>query len=59
VSKLILLAMVLFTSVVPLFFTPSKNPQRALRQLQVWTVLVTFLWAYACRSIYPDLVHVE
>jgi hypothetical protein len=59
VSKLILLAMVLFTSIVPLILSPSPNPQRALRRLQVWTVLATFVWAFACRNIYPDIVHVE
>jgi hypothetical protein len=59
VSKLILLGMVLFTSILPLWLSPTANPQRTLRRIQVWTFVATFVWAYACRTIYPDLVHVE
>jgi hypothetical protein len=59
VSKLILLAIVLFTSIVPLAASSSPNPRRTLRRVQIWTVVAVFVWAFACRTWYPQLVFVE
>ena len=58
-AKLILLAIVLFTSVLPLVESSSANPRRTIRRIQILTALGVFVWAYACRTWYPQLVHVE
>ena len=58
-SKLILLGAVIFTSLAPLLASTSANPRRAVRRIQIWTFASVFVWAFACRTIYPGLVHVE
>ncbi len=58
-AKLILLAIVLFTSIVPLAVSSSANPRRMVRRVQIWTIVCVFVWAFACRVWYPQLVHVE
>jgi len=58
-AKLILLAIVFFTSIVPLAASSATNARLTIRRIQIWTVLAVLVWAYACRAWYPQLVHVE
>jgi hypothetical protein len=55
-AKLILLAIVLFTSIVPMMASSTANPRRTVRRLQIWTLVAVFVWAYACRRWYPEIV---
>jgi len=59
VPKLILLGIVLFTSILPVTLTASKNPRRAVKRIQIMTGIAVCIWAYLCRNWYPDLVPVE
>jgi hypothetical protein len=58
-AKLIVLAVILFTSIVPLVASSSNNPRRTIRRIQIWTCVAVFVWAYLCRTWYPALVPVE
>jgi len=58
-AKLILLSIVLFTSIVPAMLCLSRRPERALRWVQVLTVIAAIVWAYCCRVWYPQLVTLE
>ncbi len=58
-AKLILLAIVLFTTFVPVAYARRERPDRALRTVQILTVAAAFLWALACRSCYPRYVFIE
>jgi hypothetical protein len=58
-AKLILLGIVFFTSIVPLAASSSTNARRTIRRIQIWTVVAVFVWAYACRVWYPQLVFVK
>jgi hypothetical protein len=58
-SKLILLSIVAFMTIVPLAVSTTKAPRRALRLTQVATLLAVLVWALACRECYPRLVPVE
>ena len=57
--KLILLGIVLFTSILPVAVSSSKNPKRAVRRIQMMTGIAVCIWAYLCRNWYPDLVPIE
>jgi RsiW-degrading membrane proteinase PrsW (M82 family) len=58
-EKLILLSIVLFTAGFPIILSRHPVPRRAIRLLPFLTVIAAFLWAYACRRWYPQLVSVE
>ena len=58
-SKVILLFSVLFTSVFPILVSNRSRPVRTLRMIQISTVVVVFLWAFACRVWYPRVVFPE
>jgi hypothetical protein len=58
-EKLIVLSIVLFTAIVPLALASSKAPKRTIRRIQIWSLVAAFVWAYACRTWYPQLVPVE
>jgi hypothetical protein len=58
-AKLILLSIVLFTTALPILLAGRPDPRRMVRLLQILTVIAAFIWAYACRTWYPQLVTVE
>lgn len=58
-EKLILLSIVLFTGAFPIMLAGRPSPRRAIRIVHILTVVAAFLWAYACRTWYPQLVTVE
>ena len=58
-AKLILLSIVLFTVIVPIALSSRPSPKRALRNVQIATFVAVFIWAYACRVWYPQLVTFE
>jgi hypothetical protein len=58
-AKLILLGIVLFTSILPALLCNVRSVERALRWIQVLTVMAVFIWAYACRVYYPQIVTLE
>jgi hypothetical protein len=58
-EKLILLSIVLFTAGFPILLARRPAPRRAIRMIPLLTVVAAFLWAYACRRWYPQLVFVE
>ncbi len=58
-AKLILLGIVLFTSILPVTVSASKNPRRTIKRIQIMTGIAVCIWAYLCRNWYPELVPVE
>jgi hypothetical protein len=58
-AKLILLLLILFSTLVPLFAAGSKSPKRTMRTVQVATAIMTFVWAYLCLAYYPQMVSIE
>jgi len=58
-ANLILLLLILFSTLVPLFVAGSKSPKRTIRNVQIATVVMTFVWAYLCLSYYPQLVTID
>ena len=58
-AKLILLLLILFSTLAPLFLGGSKSPKRTLRRVQIGTVVMTFVWAYLCLTYYPQMVFVD
>lgn len=58
-SKLILLSIILFTVIVPIAMSKRSSPKRTLRSIQIATFVATWVWAYACRVWYPQLVTFE
>ena len=58
-SHSILLSIVLFTAAFPIILAGRPAPRRAIRMIPFLTVIAAFLWAYACRVWYPQLVTVE
>ncbi len=58
-ANLILLLLILFSTLVPLFAAGTKSPKRTMRKLQIATVFMTFLWAYLCLTYYPQLVSAD
>jgi RsiW-degrading membrane proteinase PrsW (M82 family) len=59
VAKLFLLSIIIFTTLIPIMVRTRPNPRRAVRSIQIMTVIAVFLWAYACRSCYPQYVFIE
>jgi hypothetical protein len=59
VAKLIILSIVLFPSIVPAFLAATSQPRRWLKRIQIGMFFATILWAYYCRTWYPQLVWVE
>lgn len=58
-AKLILLSIVFVSVGMPIALSGSRSPRRALRQVQWFTVLFVFVWAYMCITWYPALVPLE
>ncbi len=58
-AKLILLSIVLFTSILPALLSTSRSPEKAMRLIQILTVIAALIWAYACRVWYPQLVTLQ
>jgi hypothetical protein len=59
VEKLIILSIVLVSFAVPIWFSTSPWPRRALRRTQ-WLVLAfIFVWALMCLRWYPRLVFLK
>jgi hypothetical protein len=58
-AKLILLLLILFSTLVPLTVAGSKTPKRTIRNVQIATAVMTFVWAYLCLTYYPQLVSVD
>jgi hypothetical protein len=51
--------LILFSTLAPLLVAGSKSPKRAVRNLQIATVFVIFVWAYLCLTYIPQLVSVD
>jgi hypothetical protein len=58
-AKLILLLLILFSTLVPIFAAGTKTPKKTLRTVQIATVIMTFVWAYLCVTYYPTMVTVD
>jgi hypothetical protein len=55
-AKLILLAILLYMTIVPVALAQKASPKRTLRNIQVMTFIAVIIWAVACRHYYPILV---
>lgn len=58
-ASLILLALILFSVLVPVGVSTTKSPRKTLRRVQIATVVVAFLWAYLALMYYPQLVQLD
>ncbi len=54
--KLIPVAIVIATIVVPMFFSTKAPPRRALRNLQLSMAALVLVWAMLCVYVYPQYV---
>lgn len=58
-AKLILLGIVFFTALLPVWYARRDRPERNLRTIQLLTLVAAFFWAVACRNCYTRLVFAE
>ena len=58
-AKLILLSIVLYMTILPIYLAGKPAPKRRLKAIQTWLILAVIVWAIACREWYPALVPVE
>jgi hypothetical protein len=58
-AKLIILSIVLVSFAVPVWFSTSTQPRRALRRVQQIILVFIVVWAYMCLHWYPQLVPLE
>jgi hypothetical protein len=58
-AKLIILSIVLVSFAVPVWFSTSVQPRRALRRAQRIIFVFIIVWAYMCIHWYPRLVPIE
>jgi hypothetical protein len=58
-ASLILLALILFSVLVPIGVSKTKSPRKTLRRVQIATVVVAFVWAYLALTYYPQLVQLD
>lgn len=58
-AKLILLGIVLFTALLPIWYAKRAAPEKNLRTIQLLTLVAAFFWAVACRNCYTRYVFIE
>jgi hypothetical protein len=58
-AKLILLSIILYMTILPVYFAGKSSPKRRLKTIQTWLIVAVIVWAIACREWYPALVPVE
>jgi hypothetical protein len=58
-EKLILLAVVILSFAVPIWYSKAPAPRRTLRRIQWFIFASIIVWSYLCLHWYPRLVHLE
>jgi hypothetical protein len=58
-AKLVLLLVILFSTLVPLFASGARSPRRSVKKVQLGTIVMVFVWAYLCLTYYPANVSVN
>jgi hypothetical protein len=52
-AKILLLGIVWYSAILPLFFATSRAPKRALRNVCILSVLGIVVWSYLALVKYP------